>query len=186
MFGLFKGKPKLPNVTFRVYKTEVAKYKALAEYLRVSSNQGVLLGCFFKDTEEELHKLLKAANVTIRFTNFSTQKYISMENSFEELILGELHPLKSRFYDAVTFFEKSPSIVCYTSLDNPFFEQLGGGRLPVLMDRLGMDEFEEINHSMVDSAILRAQEKAQSSIEVEQLADSLSEWMNLNLPPKSA
>ncbi|QSE96353.1 preprotein translocase subunit SecA [Fulvivirga lutea] len=182
MFGLFKSKPELPKVNFKVYKTEVAKYKALAENLREKASDKVLLGCFFKDTEEELNKLLRAANVAVRFTNFTTLEYISNENSFDEVIIGELHPLKSRFYDVVSYYEKSPSIICYTSLDNPFFEQLGGGRLPALMDSLGMDEFEEINHSMVDKAISRAQEKADSKIEVEQLADSLSEWMKLNLP----
>lgn len=182
MFGLFSRKPKLPEVQFKVYKTEVAKYKALTEYVRDFGGKEMLLGCFFKDTQEELMKLMQASKASVFFTNFGVHDYINFENKYSELIIGELHPLKSRFYNVVNHFEKSQSIVCYTSLDNPFFERMGGGRLSILMEKLGMDEFEEISHPMVTKSIIKAQEKIESKIEVEQLAETFEEWVKINLP----
>lgn len=182
MFGLFSRKPKLPEVKFKVYKTEVAKYKSLTEYVRDNGGREMLLGCFFDDTQEELLKLMMASKSSVNFTNFSSDEYINYENRYTELIIAELHPLKSRFYNVVNHFEKCQSIVCYTSLDNPFFERMGGGRLTNLMEKLGMDEYEEISHPMVTKSIIKAQEKIESKIEVEQRAKTFEEWVKINLP----
>lgn len=69
----------------------------------------------------------------------------------------------------------------YAALDSPLFKRFGGDRIIEVIRTMGMKEDEGIEHSLVTSAIKKAQGKIAEKTSVERTANSEEEWMLLNL-----
>ncbi|MCU0368228.1 MAG: hypothetical protein MUF39_05305 [Cyclobacteriaceae bacterium] len=69
----------------------------------------------------------------------------------------------------------------YSSLDEPVFKFFGGENLIGLLDNLGMNEDEVIEHSMVRKSMERAREKLQTMVKHEITTTSQEEWFEKNV-----
>jgi preprotein translocase subunit SecA len=68
-------------------------------------------------------------------------------------------------------------VIILTSLDEPLLIMFGGEKLIKIMQSLGMNEEEIIEHKMVSQSIATAQEKIEKKVIVEPTARSQSEWL---------
>ncbi|MTI38357.1 preprotein translocase subunit SecA [Fulvivirga lutimaris] len=189
MFGLFKSKPPKAKIDYLVYRTEVAKYKMMVDDIRqkFSSTKDVVVVCFFKDTYEQLLKLFEVSQVNkgdhdTKFTLFMYEEgeWKAFDGDYE-MILADVHPLASVMQDILGYYSGKSSLTCYMSLDNAFFSLFGGERLISLLDSLGIGEYESISHAMVDKSIDQAQKKIEAKVEFPKPANSIDEWMKLNV-----
>lgn len=69
----------------------------------------------------------------------------------------------------------------YSSLDEPVFKFFGGENLIGLLENLGMNEDEVIEHSMVRKSMERAREKLETMVKNEIAAASQEEWFEKNV-----
>ncbi|HNP19776.1 MAG TPA: hypothetical protein PKL31_15160 [Fulvivirga sp.] len=191
MFGLFKSK-KSKAIDYLVYRTEVAKYKMMVGDIkqRFTSTKDVVVVCFFKDTYEKLTKLFEASQVNkgdhdTRFSLFmyDEEGWKGFKADYE-MILAEVHPLASVMQKVMDHQTEKSVLTCYTSIDNAFFNIFGGDKLISLLDSMGLEEFESISHNMVNKAIERAQEKLEAKTEFLKPANSIDEWMKINVNNK--
>jgi hypothetical protein len=104
------------------------------------------------------------------------------------VVIPEMHPLQSA-QDAVgTFAGAIPGRVrlfSFVSLEDPLMERTCGPWVRDILRKLGMQEQEEIQSSMVARQIRKAQAKVSRQVESFEPADSAEEWVQRNLPPKS-
>lgn len=101
------------------------------------------------------------------------------------LIVAEHHPLHECDEALVSFMSNLPcrSRICFhCALDEPLFKMFGGERILDVVKRLGLDERQSISHSMIRSAIERAQKKIKEKSTGNQRVDSMDEWFHYNLP----
>ena len=71
---------------------------------------------------------------------------------------------------------------CYVGLDEPWLAKMLGGSTRELLDRLGMDDSEPLNHAMIGSALRRAQQQLdENRRHLEDYARSCEEWMQSNV-----
>jgi preprotein translocase subunit SecA len=189
MFGLFKSKPSKKKIDYLVYRTEVAKYKMMVDDIRkkFTSSKDIIVVCFFKDTYQQLQKLFEVSRVNQgdHDTRFSLLmhdegkwKTFGMDYT---MILGDIHPMASVMQEVADSHNGEGPLTCYLSFDNAFFNLFGGERLVTLLDRLGLEEYEHISHTMVDKSIESAQKKIEEKVEFQKPASSIDEWMQLNV-----
>lgn len=96
----------------------------------------------------------------------------------------ESHPLTQR-YDVINHFAEAlgqATVTHHVSLDDPLMRIFSGAATLTLLRRLGMGDDDSINHRMVDTSILRAQQKIASRIQQDQPAHSAEHWFQLNAP----
>lgn len=196
MFGLFKRKNSV-NEDYFIYKTQTEKYRMLIKHIaELVNDREVVVGCFFEDTEQEVSRLLEAAqikhstnensfdgSVRVKVVQVGNYQNMSLKGS-EALLLAEIYPIRSTMMEFLANMNSHGTINCYTSMDSPFFETFGGDRMLALMDQLGMVENERIQHSMVTKSIIKAQEKIEAQVKSEYKTASLEEWVAMNLAKK--
>jgi preprotein translocase subunit SecA len=99
------------------------------------------------------------------------------------LFLGH-YPLPARdnkIIEEVRKLSPEADLTFYSSLDEPIFNLFGGENLVGLLEKLGMNEEEVIEHSMVRKSMERAREKLQTMVKQEVAADSQEEWFEKNV-----
>ena len=95
------------------------------------------------------------------------------------VILLEHYPLASK---ESAFLENlhSDSILITSSLDEPLFNYFGGDRISKLLEGMGVNGDEAIEHVLVTRAIRNAQRKLEKHVLMEQTANSMQEWFDKN------
>jgi hypothetical protein len=73
---------------------------------------------------------------------------------------------------------------CCASLDDPFFKAFGMEKVVTLMETLGMQNDESIEHAFVDKAIRSAQEKLGKKVKNEIKSETEEEWFQKNIAGK--
>jgi preprotein translocase subunit SecA len=71
-------------------------------------------------------------------------------------------------------------VTVLTALDEALLMIFGGDKLIKIMQGLGMNEDEIIEHKMVSQSIANAQEKIEKKVTIEQSMRSQSEWIERN------
>lgn len=71
-------------------------------------------------------------------------------------------------------------VIVFSSLNEPLFKRFGADKIIQVMKQLGMKDDEVIEHSMINKAIQRAQEKIEKKVVVEQSAHSQHDWLEKN------
>jgi|GEM_PF-1493297 len=210
MFNFFKKKtPSVPYQNF-IWFGEEAKYEFLMKTLQqlLASKQRVVLLSFFGDTQSKLKEQLQ--DVKISYQSLEKQEALSSDsylflgnvsesenglNSLKSLmatqstdnlrfIFAEHYPAfkyENQILQKIAKLFPESEIGFYTALREPFFEVFDGERIIKMMQTLGMDENEMINHTMIDKSIIRAQEKIQGKIIQERRATSQKKWLEINL-----
>lgn len=100
------------------------------------------------------------------------------------ILVAERHFLRAKD-DAILSFARTlgrPSeVVFYLSLHDPLTKQFAGKWVESVLKRLGMDESEPIDSSMVARRIKGAQAKFSSGVFSDRRADSAEGWLRLNV-----
>jgi len=173
--------------------TKIAKYRQLIDHLskQMEVGQKVHLVAHFDQTYDELIQLLTKANIEFEaLGDQSSNSPIVLSKSDELktrskmlsddyiLVMAEIHPMAIREESLLKLNKNEMTVMC--ALDNPFFEILGGERIRRLMDKLGLNENESIEHPMVSKAIINAQRKMDKRAMREKPAPSIRDWMSVN------
>ncbi len=153
------------------------KYKQLLDQLNKEEAPSELI-YFFDQTKDEMSQLLQAKNIsTIEFVRGQD---LSPTTRKKAMVL-ELHPLKTVSDKLIDQFSPDTEIQFWMGLDESILKMFGQERLVSMMSKMGMNEEEAIEHSMVGKSIERAQEKFESAIDLpKDIRSSLDDWEAAN------
>ena len=101
------------------------------------------------------------------------------------ILVVEHHPLAERDQAVISFADHLPwaSTVCFhASLDEPLLKMFGAESILGLLKTLGLDESQCMSHSLVTSAIAKAQKKIKKPALGDQRVASMEEWFSYNYP----
>ncbi len=176
MFSLFGRKETKTKIIDRVFISVKAKNNALVDLLQ--TDKGLVVITWYEESYDVLTQLIKGnqLNADIFFAREIALHHIQNK----DVIFYEHYPIASKEKDILTKLQVKEAIF-YTSLDEPLFQQFGGEKIIGLMQKMGMQENEAIEHSMISNAIRNAQEKIAEKLVVEHYAASQSEWFSKNL-----
>jgi preprotein translocase subunit SecA len=113
----------------------------------------------------------------------SALKSLSKKGRLITLMLGH-YPLTAgdnKMIEKARELSPESSLTFYSSLDEPIFNLFGGENLIGLLENLGMQEEEAIEHSMVTKSMERARQKLDSMVKHEVTARSQEEWFEKNV-----
>jgi preprotein translocase subunit SecA len=99
------------------------------------------------------------------------------------MIAAEHHPLKEGDEVLFSFMSRltcRSRIRFHCALDEPLFKLFGGERVSSLLKNLGWKEKDHISHSVISSAIEKAQEKVKQKARGNQRVDSVEDWFHYN------
>lgn len=108
--------------------------------------------------------------------------HLAVKSKIQFLFDGH-YPLPSheiKVIEKLSFYPDCPITFC-SSMDEPSFNAFGADRILTLLDQLGMDENEFIEHAMVSKAMARAREKIESMVPYEIVAETEKEWFLKNM-----
>lgn len=174
MFGLFKKKEPSINIINKVWMNENAKWNACLQLL--AENPNLQFVAWFEDTRKKLNELLEQHNhqhkVIIYRQTIGSQKlnYIFVEHYL--LYSKEIELFKQLELNEVTILN---------SLDEPLFIQFGGERIAPLLQKMGLQADEVIEHNMITLSIKRAQEKIAAAVLIENAANNQADWLLKNM-----
>ena len=181
MFGLFKKKkdPDEITVTDKVVIDGQAKLAVLLNAWQ-QAPQSVIV-CWFEDSLDKISSYMNA-NSPEPVPVLLMRDALTAQRSGRTPILAEHYPLRSKEEAAYRELHIEKAVV-YSSLREPLFLQFGGEKIIQVMLQLGMKETELIEHSMISSAIKKAQEKIEQKTTLDQAARSQEEWIEKNYQP---
>jgi preprotein translocase subunit SecA len=70
------------------------------------------------------------------------------------------------------------------SIDDPLFEAVGSDRIRMILQQMGMDANETIEHSLISASIGRAQAKFCKIVHTERISDNETQWYAWNIGDK--
>lgn len=179
--------------------------------LAIRQNQVPVVFCFFEDTISEVIFFLNSAGVPHFHLSDSTTgeainqgnvvfvcdaflilsssglmglfKSISATSKIQFLFAGH-YPLPARenkFIEKLSVSYPQSSITFFSSMDDPAFEPFGIDRIKTMLDAMGLQPDECIEHTMVSKSMARVREKIESTVHNEVLTKLESEWFLKNL-----
>jgi hypothetical protein len=174
MFNLFGDSAPKINVIDKVWMSKEAKWKACASMLQV--NPACVFIAWFEQTHNELASVLGSDEHMMLADKID---HVRLQDGM--VVFAEHYPLHQK---ELTLFKNLnlKEVPVVSSLDEPLFMHFGGERTVELIKNLGMKEDEIIGHSMVTNSIRRAQQKLESKVKIEKMANSAREWFAINVP----
>lgn len=175
MFGWFSRKEKTPARKCRdlVWISLDAKWKALPGLLK--EKQPVFVFGWFPSTIDKAKKVVADAGLNIPILHASDFSDLSASNA--TVIVLEHHPFVHK-EDGILSAGYPKEILVLSALEEPLFTYFGGERIISLMQKMGMGESETIEHKMISSSILRAQQKISEKVISDFSAKSMEEWFS--------
>jgi hypothetical protein len=173
MFGWFSKKEKTPARKCRdlVWISLDAKWKALPGLLM--QKQPVFVYGWFPSTIDKAKKVVADAGLHIPILHASDFSDLSASNA--SVIVLEHHPLVHK-EDMILSAGYPKEILVLSALEEPLFTYFGGERIVSLMQKMGMEESETVEHKMISTSILRAQQKISEKVTSDFSAKSQEEW----------
>jgi hypothetical protein len=177
MFGLFR-KPSTPkvNVVDKIWISTEAKALACAEML--VSNPDCLFVAWFAETYNSVKQWIDVDAGGKTSLCMATDPELLTAGD-RMIVFVEHYPLSGMEQQLFSKLDRK-EIPVLSSLDEPIFELFGGEKIIRMMKQLGLKEDEMIEHSMVSSAMKRAQAKIGKKITIEKRARSQQEWFDNN------
>lgn len=174
MFGLFKKKEPEIKVVDKVWMTEDAKWNACLKLL--AENPNVQFVAWFEDTRKKLNELLEQYNhqhkVILYRQTISSQKL--------NYVFVEHYPLLQKETELFKHLELTTATVL-SSLDESLFKQFGSERLGPLLQKIGLEPNEAIEHNMITMSFKRAQEKIAEKVLIDNTANNQADWLLKNM-----
>ena len=176
MFKLFRNKSNRVKIIDRVFMHQRNKWNH-CEKILTEKPKTIFIG-WFDETIAELENFITRHNVSlISVLNARTIHKSQAEGS--GLIFIEHNPMKSK--EEAVFEELGlKEVIILTALDEPLLIKVGSEKLIEMIQSLGINEDEIIEHKMVGQSIANAQEKIEKKVVVEQSVRSQAEWMERN------
>lgn len=170
MFSLFSTK-RNASIRTKVWMHTEARNRALTAWLQKHPDGCVMV--WFPEDKKALavfvpaHQICEAdrvasASMTGRPTVFINRYPLA---SVESATLERLGISKTEYFCA---------------LDSPLFSRFGGEKIAAMMQQFGMKEWDYAEHSLIDGAVAKTQEKLAQKAVTEYEASSEAEWLELN------
>lgn len=175
MFKLFKRENK-PTITDRVFIHARNKWRYCQKIL--SENSKTIFIGWFDDTIDDLESYLSQANVTAAILKARTVNRSQIRG--EQLIFIEHYPMKTREDQLLDQLNLNEAVFL-TAVDEPLLKYFGGEKLMQIMENMGMNEEDPIEHKLITQSIITAQKKIERKMIIEQSTRSQAEWMERNL-----
>lgn len=179
LFNLFGKKNSTPTVTFKdkTYAHTTGKMKACVELAK--QNEQVVFIAWFSDTFRQFRDYFAAHGVAEdRIKEYRSISQAQLQHHIPVFV--EHYPLHEKEIEFTASWAIK-DITVYNALDEAFFEPFGGEKIIGLMEKLGLQEDEAVEHSMISKSIINAQKKIAEKVKFEQSAHSQKEWMAINL-----
>lgn len=195
MFGFF-GKKKIDyTVKDIVWKNKEIKFQEIAKAVQIRNTQTVVV-YYFSDTLEALEKTLQAAGMGYSHEMELNQKLILMDAklltltipdfSKNNIIFAEHHPSfykEEKLLQHLSKENKNILFSFYVALDEPFMKAFGSEKIMAILNQMGYNENEAIEHSMVSSSIQKAQKKIDEKKPFTSDAHTSTDWFEINNVP---
>ncbi|MCU0403803.1 MAG: hypothetical protein MUE99_04580 [Chitinophagaceae bacterium] len=177
MFGWFSGKEKKPQRRYKdiIWMSTDAKWKALPRL--IVEKQTVFVFGWFADTIEKAKKVVSEAHLKIPIQHASDFRDMTASNA--TVIVLEHHPLLHK-EEWILNSSYPKEVLVLSGLDEPLFNYFGGERIVALMQKMGMNETETVEHTLINSSILRAQQKISEKVSGDFSAKSQQEWFRFS------
>jgi len=109
-----------------------------------------------------------------------TQHLNTLQLSGKSIIMLEHYPLAGK---EDTFLQAlhQQEVFILSALDEPLFTQFGSENIIALMQKMGMQQDEVIEHKMVSASLRKAQSKLETKVTVEHTAQSMQDWFSKNI-----
>jgi hypothetical protein len=209
MFSLFKKSPPSIPYSDKVWKrAEYARRGMLMmAMMRLQHGKPCLLVNFFESETDKLQQFMQEHKLdfirldeSIASGPASASLYlVNAHNLSKSVVIDFLKQNASTFAGEALFSGHYPmSVTEYATLkslsdsgydkfifclsfEDPLLEMFGSQNILPLLEKLGLEEEESIEHAMVTQSIQRAREKVESKVSHEIKAKSPEEWFALNL-----
>ncbi len=207
--GLFgKKKPARPPVT--VWANSAFKFQAIAEALKTNAATKTVAVAHFPETLRRIQNTLEKENLPVEVLSsgkvfgvstflkeaasrnaatlalsdvFPTTPSASPTEKFKvQIIVAELYPVPERDLALQDLFSSfGVSLRYYVALDDPLMKRFGSERIGEMLNMLGGNDDEPIEHELVTNSLFKAQEKIKSSATSDLKSESADEWFKKNV-----
>lgn len=172
MFNWF-GKKSSPQPRHKdvVWLNSHEKWKALPGL--VQQHSAVKLYGWFNQTIEQAEAALAHLNNAPAVRHGSAFAAASAEGA--TVIMLEHYPLYAR--EAAVLEATEPAeVLVLMALNDPLLLAFGGGNMAAMMERMGLQPGETIEHALIGRSIKRAQDRLAQSVTIDKTAQSAEEW----------
>lgn len=171
LFDFFKSKYKGPEIKDLVWIDKESKMKGCLEM--IGQTPSIQLVAWSRHTKEAFQEFLSRESgreVRIEFAcylNPTTETLYFLEHhliySKEKALLEHIGPANAVFLN---------------SLEDPLLQVFNGPGISNLMQQMGMEAGETIEHPLISKAIVNAQKKMDDPAEIASLSHEIREWLD--------
>ena len=193
MFESFFGsKKKEITRTDFVWKNEYAKYKGILKF--IDKTKSIIFVYYFNETKKQITQLIETMQLEFS-SDIHVQKKITITLA-ENLLDAKIDVTNSVFY----FIEHHPSfateqkilnylandlkvaeVIFHISLQEPLLHYFGSDKIVPMLERIGFDENEPLQHAMISRSIVNAQQKVDEKNPNAIETDTAANWFEINL-----
>ncbi|MBC7826508.1 MAG: hypothetical protein H7122_02090 [Chitinophagaceae bacterium] len=177
LFNWLGKKEKHPPVRARtlVWMHGAAKQKGVLQLMKKNTNAVVI--AWFPQTQQHWQNYLLQQGRSDTVMIVRQTSALQLVN--KTVILLEHYPLAGK---ESAFLENlhGDNIYIAIALDDPLFNYFGGDRIAALLQAMGTNQDETIEHELVTRAIHNAQMKLEKRLSMENTANSMQEWFEKN------
>lgn len=154
--------------------TRTAKWNGCLQLLK--DKPATQFVAWFDETYHELNSFLEQHN----YPNKTIMYRLVLTAHANEYMFVEHYPLVVKEKEV---FEKLnvDKVTVLNALDEPLFKLFGSESIIEMMKKMGLQEDEMIEHSMVSSSITNAQQKLEKRVLIDNAARSQKEWLDKNV-----
>lgn len=208
MFGLFKKAPaEIPHID-KVWKqhTYMLKGMFMMAMNRLQAGQSSLIISFFPDDAEHVQAFMRQHDLpftvlapewqawqhpAIFIAHASTLQDASMQQHLRhqttafagKVFFPSHHPITKTEQQVLALLSQSgfKQFEFCLSFDEPLMKMFGANNILPLLEKLGLEDTECIEHALVTRSIQTAREKVAAQVSYEKPARSLAEWFSVNV-----
>jgi preprotein translocase subunit SecA len=211
MFSFFKkDKSQDLPTRDKVWKTESGAIRGLLmmAMMRLQKQQPALILTFFEEERNKLASFMRENKISFKeISELSSGEdlseptiFIGVESVINSSIVTDLLSINSERMGGMVYFPSHYPLTTYEdkvlarltafgyttfhfclSFDDPTLKQFGSGNMLPLLEKLGLDDHEAIEHDMVTRSIKNARKKLDEKVRSEKRANSPAEWFALNI-----
>ena len=209
MFSLFKKEKPSFSIRDKVWKTAESARKGLLmmAMMRLQQQQRALIVSFFEEDKIGLISFMNENKITYKDINAASsdndldtaEVHITGEGDLKSSVVQELVRRNANRYGPTVFFQCHYPIIAEEekvlgqltglgfsdfvfclSFDDPMLASIKGN-IVQLLERLGLDENESIEHNLVTGSIKNIRIKLNQKVKNERKAKSAAEWFAWNV-----
>lgn len=192
MFGLFSKKQPAYIIRDIIWKSSAKKIQALTKELSAHATKTIII-TYFPDTQRDVEQALQMSGIAYSPEINSPENVVvasaavlsrSSRNPVGYRILfAEHHPSfkkEEALLQRITDGGTNIPVTFYVAMDEPLMQLFGSDRIMSVMEKMGFQEDESIEHTMISTSIQRAQQKIDEQQAFPLEASSAASWLQLN------